>query len=89
MLWIHIVSGCKQLKNCVDESLTVFRALMKLVNDKGNNWPDHLDAVLFSLRTKKQQSTRYSPFRLLYHREAKYPVELDDNEEVSFTKTCS
>ena len=42
------------------------------------DWDEMLGPVLFSLRTKPQASTKFSPFFLLYHREAKYPAEMED-----------
>jgi hypothetical protein len=53
-----------------------YRALSKCVNEKQNNWDTQLEQVLFSLRTKAQGSTKFSPFFLLYGREAVYPSQL-------------
>ena len=55
-----------------------YSALEKLVDERGDEWDLYLSAVLFSLRSKKHSTTLYSPFRLLYNREAKYPSQLPD-----------
>ncbi|KAJ8301877.1 hypothetical protein KUTeg_020864 [Tegillarca granosa] len=40
------------------------------------DWDDFIDGALFAQRTKPQSSTKYSPFFLLYGREALYPSQL-------------
>ncbi|KAF7702362.1 hypothetical protein HF521_001645, partial [Silurus meridionalis] len=50
---------------------TLQRALAKLVEDKPNTWDQYLDAVMFGLRTKKQLTTQFSPFYLMFGREAR------------------
>ncbi|XP_035662468.1 uncharacterized protein LOC118406513 [Branchiostoma floridae] len=52
------------------------RALTKL--GSSNDWDTKLDGVLYSLRTKKQTTTKYSPFHLLYGREAVFPAEMPE-----------
>jgi hypothetical protein len=50
-----------------------------------DDWDLQLDAVLFGIRTKMHVSTGFSPFRLLYHREARLPSQMDDAmNEVSY-----
>lgn len=60
-----------------------FRALRKLVNEHQNNWDVFLDATLFSLRSKIQTTTKYSPFFLMYAREARFPSEVPEELPVS------
>ena len=38
---------------------------------------EYLDPTLFSLRTKRQTTTKHSPFFLLYHREARFLAEVE------------
>lgn len=52
------------------------RTLRKLVMDHQDDWDDHIDTALFTMRTKPQSSTKYSPFFLLYGRDARYPSQL-------------
>ena len=52
-----------------------------MVNEKQNDWDLHLDPVLFAIRTSVHCSTKFSPFRLLYNREARRPVQLENNGE--------
>ena len=57
----------------------LFRALRKLVADKPEDWDEYLDAVMFGLRTKKQMTTKFSPYFLMFGREARYPTEVPEN----------
>ncbi|XP_049328588.1 gypsy retrotransposon integrase-like protein 1 [Astyanax mexicanus] len=64
---------------------TIQRALGKMVDEKPNNWDLYLDAVMFGLRTKKQLTTRFSPFFLMFGREARYPAEVPEDYQVDAT----
>ncbi|KAA8577697.1 hypothetical protein FQN60_016784, partial [Etheostoma spectabile] len=57
----------------------VTKALAKLVEDKPNTWDQYLDAVMFGLRTKKQLTTQFSPYYLMFGREARYPSEVPEH----------
>uniref|UniRef100_A0A3P9PWV5 Gypsy retrotransposon integrase-like protein 1 n=1 Tax=Poecilia reticulata TaxID=8081 RepID=A0A3P9PWV5_POERE len=64
--------------NGLDEKTNdnIKRALRKLINDKQNDWDMFLEATLFSLRSKTHTITKYSPFFLMYGREARFPSEV-------------
>ncbi|KAK7158513.1 hypothetical protein R3I94_004974 [Phoxinus phoxinus] len=64
---------------------TIQRALCKLVKDQPKDWDRHLDAVMFGLRTKVQMTTKYSPFFLMFGREARYPSEIAEHYRVDKT----
>jgi len=55
---------------------TLGNMLSKLSMDKPTNWDHYLSLALFAYRTAVQSTTRYSPFQLLYGREAILPQEL-------------
>ena len=42
--------------------------LLKLINDRQDNWDVLLDPTLFAIRTSKQQSTKYTPFEMMFNR---------------------
>ena len=48
---------------------TLTEMLSKTVEKNGKNWDDKLPYVLFAYRTSVQESTRESPFHLLYGRD--------------------
>ncbi|KAL6455441.1 hypothetical protein MHYP_G00361070 [Metynnis hypsauchen] len=64
---------------------TIQRILGKLCKDKPQTWEKYLDAVLFSIRTKKQLTTQYSPFFLMFGREARYFSEVPESFSVNET----
>ncbi len=66
----------------IDGSSHIQRTLSKLVGKQPQNWAD-LEATMFGLRTKKQMTTQYSPYFLMFGCEARYPCEVPDNYEVS------
>ncbi|RXN04057.1 gypsy retrotransposon integrase 1-like protein [Labeo rohita] len=65
---------------------TIQRSLTKMVGEKPSSWDQHLKATLFALRTKKQITTKYSPYYLMFGREARYPCEVPSDYEVSHEK---
>eukprot|EP00794_Sanderia_malayensis_P014528 gene14528-biopygen11632 len=49
-----------------------------------DHWDEYIDPILFSIRTTKSATTKFTPFQLLYGREALRPVEIkDDKEDIS------
>ena len=65
-----------------------FRALAELVNEHENEWDIYLDTVVFSLRTGMQNTTKYSPFKLLYNREPLHPSQLVEKSD-DWTGVCT
>ena len=61
--------------------LIYFRTLRKVIDKDPERWDEYLDLILFSLRSKKQMTTKYSPFYLMYNREARWPRDLPDLTE--------
>ena len=47
-----------------------------MVNDNQDDWDQFIDSTLFSIRMKIQMTTKFSPFYLMYHREAKVPTQI-------------
>ncbi|XP_056606892.1 uncharacterized protein LOC130424925 [Triplophysa dalaica] len=62
---------------------TIQRALCKLVKDQPKNWDRHLDAVMFAICTKKQMTTKFSPYFLMFGREARYPSEIPEHYRIN------
>ncbi|KAM4567054.1 uncharacterized protein PAE49_010515 [Odontesthes bonariensis] len=52
------------------------RALIKLVNERRDNWDVFLEATLFSLRSKIHTTTKHTPFMLMYGREPVIPSQV-------------
>jgi hypothetical protein len=49
---------------------------VKVINEDQDNWEDKLDSILFCYWSSKNDSTKFSPFFLMYRREPKLPIEL-------------
>ena len=57
---------------------TIQNSLLKVLNQKPEGWPDALPGVLFAYNTSRHKSTRYTPFFLLYGRDAVLPVQVSN-----------
>ncbi|XP_072443753.1 gypsy retrotransposon integrase-like protein 1 isoform X3 [Chiloscyllium punctatum] len=65
-------------------------AIRNTVNSKQTEWDDCLDPVLFEFRTSVNSSTKFTPFFLLYNREARLLSEgkLEIANEYRSPETC-
>ena len=60
---------------------TIQNSLLKVLEEKEEDWARALPGVLFAFRTSKQKSTGCSPFFLMYGRQARLPIESQDTGE--------
>jgi hypothetical protein len=51
------------------------KCIAKLLSDKEKEWDEYVESVLFAYRTMKHDVTKFTPFQLLYVRQAKLPIE--------------
>ena len=51
---------------------------MKVVAASGDDWDEHIDAVLFGYRVNAQASTKFTPFELMYGVKPRLPIDLAD-----------
>lgn len=79
----RLTSAYHPQTNGLDERLnqTLQRQLLKFVDKEQEDWDLYLDSILFSYRVSRQDSTKYSPFFLVYGRQARLPVEFNQNSE--------
>jgi len=55
---------------------TMHSMLAKLVSDNQRDWDQKLPAVAFAYRTSVQEATQFTPYFLMYGREARIPADL-------------
>ena len=74
----NITSAYHPQSNGLDQRFNQMlqRQLLKYVDVDQSTWDLFLDAILFSYRVARQDSTKVSPFLLVYGRQARLPVEL-------------
>lgn len=67
---------------------TLQRSLRKLVNEDQTDWDKYIDPVLFAYRTSRQDSSKYTPFYLMYGRQATLPIDiLTDQQKTTPTNS--
>ena len=73
-----ITSAYHPQSNGLDERFnqTLKYQLQKLVNEHQNDWDELVNNVLFAYRSSRHDSTKSSPFLLMYGREARLPIDL-------------
>ncbi|XP_065063733.1 uncharacterized protein LOC135690185 isoform X2 [Rhopilema esculentum] len=57
------------------------RRLHTFLNGHPEKWDEFLDAALWSMRLKQQAMTKFLPLKVLYGREPRFPIELEDLPE--------
>ena len=74
----HITSAYHPQANGLVErqNRTLKDCLVKCLMDK-SNWPSCLPSALFSYRTARHSSTKETPFKVVYGREARLPVDVE------------
>jgi hypothetical protein len=60
---------------------------LKVLQKNVLQWPYILQGVLFAHRTVQHSSTGYTPFKMLYQRDATLPIDInyDDTDKYSVT----
>ena len=55
---------------------TIGECIAKLISDKEKEWDEYIESILLAYRTMKHESTGFTPFQLIYGRQAKLPIDL-------------
>jgi hypothetical protein len=64
-----------QSDGLVEKFNSTLTAMLSKVAESGKDWDRHLPFVLFAYRNSVQESTKESPFYLLYGRDARLPSQ--------------
>ena len=57
-----------------------------MIRSNDDDWGKYLNAAVFSINTAVQASTKYTPFRIMFGREARFPLQVEaesSTEEIS------
>ena len=57
--------------------------MSKLMEDQTDDWSAYLSSAVFATNTSIQKSTKFTPFRLMYGREARFPLEAEKVAETN------
>ncbi|KAG7165828.1 pol Retrovirus-related Pol polyprotein from transposon-like 9, partial [Homarus americanus] len=63
------------------DNRTLKAALGKLVNDQADVWDQYIPGILFAYHTSIHASTKCTPFKVMYARTAKLPIDLKSADE--------
>ena len=68
--------------------------LATTIKDHGEEWEDHLAIICFAYNTSIHKSTGFTPFYLMYGRQARIPIDLiystpePSDQSQDFTEIC-
>ena len=58
--------------------------ITKFIQSKKNLWEDYLDSCVYAYNTSKHESSKFTPYELMFGRKAVIPVDLEvDGTEAS------
>lgn len=57
---------------------TLQNMLLKFVADKKESWADYLDLCVYAYNSSRHESSKFSPFEVMFGRRAVLPVDLDE-----------
>ncbi len=68
--------------NGLDErwNQTLQNMLAKLVQSNQSSWSSYLDTCVFAYNTSKQESTKHTPFEIMFNRQATLPIDVELNK---------
>lgn len=56
---------------------TLVTQLMKVTNEKGNDWDHHLSSILFAYRVSVQESTKKTPYEMMFGAKPRLPCDIN------------
>ena len=56
---------------------TLQNMLVKYIDQKKERWEEYLDTCVFAYNTAKHDSSRFSPFELMFSRKAVLPIDIN------------
>ena len=56
--------------------------LVKFIGEKKDSWEDYLDTCIYAYNTSKHESSKFTPFELMFSRIAVLPVDIQSDAEL-------
>ena len=56
--------------------------LVKFIDSKKERWEDYLDTCVYAYNTSRHESSKFTPFEVMFGRQAVLPVDLDGASSV-------
>ena len=56
---------------------TIQGMLVKFIGEKKETWEDYLDTCIYAYNTSRHESSRFTPFELMFGRKAVLPIDLN------------
>ncbi|KPP74360.1 gypsy retrotransposon integrase-like protein 1-like [Scleropages formosus] len=74
-----------QVNTLYDHSSSLLKeAIRQVVTEKQAEWDDYVDSVLFVFRTSANPTTKFTPYYLMFNREATLPSEVIANMNAAY-----
>lgn len=54
--------------------------LLKYIQENKSSWDEFLDTCVFAYNTAEHESTKFSPFELMFGRKPVLPVDIESSE---------
>lgn len=67
---------------------TIQSMLVKFVGEKKDSWEDYLDTCVFAYNTAKHESSKFTPFELMFSRKPVLPIDIDCNADGNMLPQC-
>ena len=53
--------------------------LVKYIQEKKETWEDYIDTCIYTYNTAQHESTKFTPFELMFSRKPVLPIDIDRN----------
>ncbi|KAL5515867.1 hypothetical protein EMCRGX_G001108 [Ephydatia muelleri] len=75
----HLITAYHPQSNGLVERFnqSVQNMLRKYIQEKKEKWDDYLDTCTFAYNTSRHESTKFTPFEIMFGRKAIHPLDLD------------
>ena len=58
--------------------------LVKFIAEKKETWEDYIDTCIYAYNTAKHESTKFTPFELMFFRKPILPIDIMSDASESF-----